>query len=189
MMEQEKKAAKCLLKKEWPALFAKEKKRKRDNNGEQDEDNHDPSSPIQFLRALQQQEEQNDSMQSLYLTNLKRIQPTTCAVEHLFSICRYILTYDRRRMLPRIFEAIIFLKMNKEFWYENAQSLIHEMVAGGWDVRLGKEYDSDDESDVGEDYQQIVVLHVTCTCVLCCVGKYVRNTQLIELWYAIRCEC
>ena len=152
MTQQEMEAAKCLLKKEWPALFPKEKKRKQDNDKEEDKDNHDPSSLTQFLHALQQEEQVNDSMQSQYLTNLKWIHPTTCIVESLFSICRHILTYDRRRMLPRIFEAIIFLKMNKEFWYEKAQLLIHEMVAGGWDARLGKEYDRDDKSDVGEDY-------------------------------------
>ena len=134
-------------------MFPKEKKRKRDNDdNEEDEDNHDPSSPTRFLRALQQEEQVNDSMQSQYLTNLKWIHPTICIVERLFSIFRHILIYDRRRILPWIFEAIIFLKMNKEFWYEKAQLLIHEMVGGGWDARLGKEYDSDDESDVGEDY-------------------------------------
>ena len=45
MTQQEKRGDKVLVKKEWSALFLKEKKRKRDNDKEEDEDNHDPSLP------------------------------------------------------------------------------------------------------------------------------------------------
>ena len=42
-----------------------------------------------------------------------------CA-EILFSHCKYIKTETRNRLTPRLCEAIIFLKSNRELW-ENSQ--------------------------------------------------------------------
>lgn len=41
---------------------------------------------------------------------------TSNTVERLFSQCKYVLTDQRKSMPPIIFEAIIFLKMNRDFW-------------------------------------------------------------------------
>ena len=43
-------------------------------------------------------------------------------------------------MLPRVFEAIIFLKENQHLW---DASLIQDMMAGLWDSRLKQEYDEE----------------------------------------------
>ena len=43
-------------------------------------------------------------------------------------------------MLPRVFEAIIFLKENQHLW---DASLIQDMMAGLWDSRLKDEYDEE----------------------------------------------
>lgn len=85
-------------------------------------------------------------LQSQYLTELKWIQPTTVIVERLFSKCRGVMNYKQKRMLPRVFEAIIFLNENKGFWEHNT-SIIQDMILGKWDNQLGEEYDSDDEDD------------------------------------------
>ena len=78
------------------------------------------------------------------MTNLEWIQPTTVLVERLFSKCRHVFTYDRQRLLPRLFEAIIFLKSNQQYWNSK---LVQEMMSGLWDERLGREYNSDDEEE------------------------------------------
>ena len=41
------------------------------------------------------------------------------------------------------------MKENEPFW---SDSTVQEMLTGLWDDRLGQTYDTDDESDVGEDY-------------------------------------
>ena len=150
---EEKTAAECLLKKECSSLFANDRKRKHAIVSRDDKD-IDPSSPTRFLKQLEVeklQAEGKDMMESSYLTDLSLILPSTVIVERLFSICRHILTYDRQRMFPHIFESIVFLKIDENFWSPNAGLLIHEMENGRWDDHLGAEYNSDDESDVGED--------------------------------------
>ena len=47
---------------------------------------------------------------------------------------------------------LLFLKTNEEFWVPNAGLLIREMENGRWDDRSSNEYNSDDESEVGDDY-------------------------------------
>ena len=39
-------------------------------------------------------------------------------VERLWSIARYILTTSRTKMAPIVFEAILFLRMNRALWDE-----------------------------------------------------------------------
>ena len=43
--------------------------------------------------------------------------------EKLFSHCKYIKIETRNRLTPHLFEAITFLKSNRELW-ENSQQLI-----------------------------------------------------------------
>ena len=41
---------------------------------------------------------------------------TSNTVERLFSLCKYVLTDQRKCMSPIMFEALIFLKVNRELW-------------------------------------------------------------------------
>lgn len=41
---------------------------------------------------------------------------TSNTVERLFSACKHVLTDEQKCMSPIMFEALIFLKINKEFW-------------------------------------------------------------------------
>ena len=91
-----------------------------------------------------------EPLQSVYVTDLSWINPTTVLVEQLFSKCRHVLTFSRRRMLPqRLFQSIVFLKENSEYWNE---SVIQQMVAGEWGDRLGGEYDTDEEEDLDDEW-------------------------------------
>ena len=41
---------------------------------------------------------------------------TSNTVERVFSACKHILTDERKCMSPIMFESLIFLKVNKNFW-------------------------------------------------------------------------
>jgi hypothetical protein len=41
---------------------------------------------------------------------------TTVSCKRPFSIAKNVLTYVRKSTSPLVFEAIIFLKMNRHFW-------------------------------------------------------------------------
>lgn len=47
-------------------------------------------------------------------------------MDRLWSIARWILTEIRRRMTPQMFEAVVFLRLNKHFWDAN---LVEETIA------------------------------------------------------------
>ena len=53
--------------------------------------------------------------ESIYI-DCSFIVATSNTVERLFSTCKHVLTDSRKSMSPIIFEAIIFLKVNKIFW-------------------------------------------------------------------------
>jgi len=52
-------------------------------------------------------------------------------------------------MLPRAFEAIVYLKENMEYW---DLSLIQQMVAGKWDERLKEAYNSNSDEEDEDDF-------------------------------------
>jgi hypothetical protein len=66
------------------------------------------------------------------------IMGTSVIVERLFSKCEQVMTTDRRRMHPRLFEAIVFLRENCSWWDEVT---VQEMVAGLNDVELASLYE------------------------------------------------
>ena len=140
----EKLACRCLLKTRWRDLY------KDDGTNSSDDDTEDnPSSPTKFLKSLSSEKKPAGGvMRSRYISNVDWISPTTVPVERLFSKNRHVLTFNRQRLLPRVFEAIVFLKENVEYW---DAALIQQMVAGKWDERLKEDYNS--ESDNEDDFQ------------------------------------
>eukprot|EP00977_Amphora_coffeiformis_P001007 scaffold219_cov156-Amphora_coffeaeformis.AAC.5 len=135
----EKDACECLLKSNWPNLY------KKANVDTDDEPEGPPSSPTKFLKSLNSDRTPTDKgMESRYISNLDWVAPTTVIVERLFSKNRHVLSFNRRRMLPRVFEAIVFLKENIDYW---GASLIQQMVTGKWDERLKEDYNSESDSD------------------------------------------
>ena len=59
-----------------------------------------------------------------------------------------MLSFNRRRLLPRAFESIVYLKENMDYW---DAALIQQMVAGKWNERLKEDYKSDSEEDEDDD--------------------------------------
>ena len=109
---------------------------------------HSPSKIIKKLKTNDSKAQSSDAMQSQYITDLSWIAPTTVQVEQLFSKCKNVMTCDRRRMKPRVFEAVVFLKENIEWWDE---AVVQEMVSKKWDADLGQECNSSDNESQQDD--------------------------------------
>mgnify|MGYP005848025549 CR=1 FL=1 len=134
----EKTACRCLLKSRWPHLY------KEATNSSSDETDSAPSSPTKFLKTLSSERRPSGVMRSQYISNVDWISPTSVKAERLFSKNRHVLSFNRRRLLPRAFEAIVYLKENIEYW---DISLIQQMVAGKFDERLKEDYNTDSDED------------------------------------------
>ena len=69
----------------------------------------------------------NTKDENLYI-NYRYIFESVARVERLSSHCKYIKTETRNRLTPQLFEAITFLKSNRELW-ENSQQLISRAIS------------------------------------------------------------
>jgi len=143
LLQAEKNACRCLLKTKWPHLY------KESTNTSDDDTTNSPDSPTKFLKSLTSDRLPAGIMRSQYISNVDWIAPTTVIAERLFSKNRHILSFNRRRMLPRSLEAIVFLKENVEYWN---LSLIQQMVAGKWDEQLKEAYNSDSDEEGEDDF-------------------------------------
>jgi hypothetical protein len=89
------------------------------SNSEQSEssDDEEPRSPDFEARVYKYLEERESEgqLESPYV-NCNFIYGSTAEVERLWSVSSYILTKQRRRMTPQLFEAILFLRYNERFW-------------------------------------------------------------------------
>ena len=135
----EKTACECLLKEHWPNLYPDYA-----SDDDRDQDDSVMDSPTKFLKSLDWESRVSDRMDSLYIPDCTWISPTTVVVERLFSKCKNVMTCDRRRMHPRIFEAIVFLKENEAWW--DIQT-VQAMLSKQFDERLKDTYGDDGEDD------------------------------------------
>ena len=157
LTQEEKVACECLLKANWKNLY--KRLPKEDRFGDKEEDRHGQYSPSKFFKDQSKKRRiSGNIVSSRYLQNLSWISPTTVIVERLFSKNRHIMSFARRRMLPRLFEAIIFLKENQHLW---DASLIQDMMAGLWDNRLKEEYDEDQLHDDEVDQLESEMMTMT----------------------------
>ena len=69
----------------------------------------------------------NTKDEELYI-DCRFIFGSTARTERLFSHCKYIKIETRNRLTPQLFEAINFLKSNREIW-ENSQQLISRAIS------------------------------------------------------------
>ncbi len=70
--------------------------------------------------------------------NVKGIAPTSHCVKRLFSQCKQVITGRRNRLLPTIFEMIMFLKLNMHVWDINTVQRSLALVDDE-DMLLGEE--------------------------------------------------
>ena len=129
MSQAERNACKSLLRSNWPNLYSVE---------DHEEPTGDINSPTKFMKKLKSTKKRGRPKGcSAFIEDCSWITPITVEVERLFSKCSKVMTADRRNMHPRIFEAIVCLKENQEWWDID---LVQEMLAGHWDVRLEELY-------------------------------------------------
>ena len=59
--------------------------------------------------------------------NLDHVLGSAAEVERVWSWARYVLTTQRARMAPVLFEAIMFLKFNRDLWDEKTVQLAYDL--------------------------------------------------------------
>ena len=61
------------------------------------------------------------------IDNLDHVLGSAAEVERVWSIARYVLTTQRSKMTPVVFEAIMFLKFNRDLWDEKTVQLAYDL--------------------------------------------------------------
>lgn len=150
LMDAERASCQCFLKSNWPHLHPP-----NDDQAAPGWQTAVVDLPGKFLQELKQRnatasgnkQNHEEMAASACMEDLSWICPTTVKVEQLFSKCSKVMTADRRKMSPHIFEAIVFLKENSSWW--NATTVQH-MLVGKWKEQLMQSCDVCDE-DVFKD--------------------------------------
>ena len=97
----------------------------------------------------------SDDISQGYDDCMDHVIGSAAEVERLWSIARFILTTNRTRMTPVLFEALLFLRAHRELWNENTLKMaIHAVRKEHRDERLNKKIadaggESDEEDDIG----------------------------------------
>jgi hypothetical protein len=138
----EQRACAPLLRLNWPALYEPEEEAALDC-----EDVDSPSKFGKMMAAGSKRSHHETVLRSQYV-DCSFLSPTTVVVESLFSKGGKVMTADRKNMMPRLFEAIVFLLENDDWWDID---LVQEMVTGLWKERLRiYNYDDADEEYEGD---------------------------------------
>ena len=105
-----------------------------DGNEEEEEARHQqPNSPLTMAERLKlsaqkrEKELQAASSDHIYV-NCDFIYGSAAAAERVWSIAAYILTKNRERMTPQLFEALLFLRWNSDYW-KGDQAMVSEAIA------------------------------------------------------------
>ena len=93
--------------------------------------------------------------------DLTYIPATSVVAESGLSTAKYVLSDHRRSMSPQLFNAIVFLKLNRRFWNEDVFHLASkDAVPADQDDDDDEEYmmpafpdEKDDEVEVANEYQ------------------------------------
>lgn len=149
MTSEEQKACGILAKDKWLWLYPPRDEEEDDDDSDIEIANVDSPSKIsaKWRRKNSKSASKRQKTSSKYIDNLSWIHPTTVPVERIFSLCGNIMNEDRRKMSPHIFEALVCLKVNQEWW--NADT-IKDMKDGKYDdglKALYRDYDKEAESD------------------------------------------
>ena len=86
--------------------------------------------------------------------NVNYICGSAAEVERLWSLCKYILTNTRSRMTPNLFEALIFLKVNYDYWDAAAVQVAYtDALKGSQSDKIVAMVNQDDDYDanLGDD--------------------------------------
>lgn len=133
-----------LLKEKWAHLYDQEEEEALDIDMADS-----PSKFAKMVAAGSKRAHDETGMRTKYV-DCSFLSTCTVICESLSSSCGKVMTADRQSMMPRLFEATVFLLANKDWWDINT---VQEMVAGLWKDRLSVyNYDGadDEEYDEGE---------------------------------------
>ena len=104
-----------------------------------DEDGDPEESYIQNLERRLKRQTTMHSEEELAYCNLEMIPGTSVNCKRQFSLAKHMLTDTRKRTTPALFEALLILKVNREWWDEYS-------VAAAMN-RITKHHDEDDTED------------------------------------------
>ena len=124
-----------------------------------DDDDEATNNALKVQRRLKRQKRVSNTAGDNYI-NLDLLPGTSVNCERLFSLAKHILSDTRKKTSPRLFEALLFLKVNREMWdvYDvgvamgrSASGLVvaAELLEAGEDdeVLVDLEYDIDGRLD------------------------------------------
>jgi hypothetical protein len=120
-------ACACLLRSEFESLYPAEEEAALDVEL--------PNSPSKFSAINHTKKARVDGAGEY--VDCRFLQLTTCTIERLFSLCSHILVPKRKRMEPRLLEAIVFLHANRDWW---DVTTVDKMLNQQYDEALGKIY-------------------------------------------------
>ena len=74
-------------------------------------------------------------------------------MERLWSLCKYILTNTRSRLTPNLFEVLVFLKVNHDYWDARSVQLAYTKALNLQSDKIQEMIDEDDayDANLGED--------------------------------------
>jgi hypothetical protein len=124
----EQQACQCLLRSEFEYLYPAEEEAALNLEV--------PNSPRKFAARREAKKVRVDC--SGEYADCSFLQPTTCTIERLFSLCSHFFLPKRKRMAPRLLEAIVFLNVNRDWWNINTVQL---MLCGAYNEELDDIYD------------------------------------------------
>ena len=85
--------------------------------------------------------------------NVDYICGSAAEVERLWSLCRYILTNQRSRMTPNLFEVLVFLKVNHDYWDARSVQLAYTKALNSQSDKVEAMIDEDEayDANLGDD--------------------------------------
>ena len=117
----------------------------RDNadldENEEDEDEDDNLDEVEQAKKRRNSQHIDNQENSKYI-NLDFILGSVAEVERLWSMALYVLVKNRQKMTPIVFEAICFLKINKDVWDECD---IVEAMARQKSIRVQQQIEEDED--------------------------------------------
>ena len=120
-------ACECLLKEKWKHLCPNIEKTEATIPA----NTNKPCFASSFAKQMKANKcNASTAFKSKCLSDVSWISPITVIAEQLFLKCGHIMTVKRQWMHPQLFEAIIFLKQNRE-WWDDLQ--LQQMGTGLWD--------------------------------------------------------
>ena len=143
-----------LTQEEKDACHRLENQQQHQDATEETEEGETPTFASRFRDRMKKRKagELERSQHSPY-QNVDYICGSAAEVERLWSLCRYILTNTRSRMTPNIFEVLVFLKVNHDYWDARSVQLAYTKALNSRSDKIEAMIDEDDNyaSGLGED--------------------------------------